>query len=298
MESQKTFDCYGRELTDAAAALMNFEKDHAKEIAGIVAEHDALEDQADILAAKLNEGKIDLGKRLTVFHAELQEAEAKVRADLQKAITTAAAKGQPLARFDDDAFELEIIGKLEKRARGILGLRVRALEILKMERDILAVKLQSSGLSQRPFFLRQQAAAEFFRALLSVSGMGVNINFGAPQFGESSRLDKELKRIDEHIAIAEGTAEHFETVGIVFTSANGSLELALSIPEKYFPQLLEAWGQMRIAGARKGGISLDQTGTVSWRGPRPESAPEKIITRQLHRGISGAVPPQRSRART
>ncbi|MFA5727228.1 MAG: hypothetical protein WC886_06275 [Saccharofermentanaceae bacterium] len=292
MESQKTFDCYGRELTDAAAALLNFEKNNAKEIAGIVAEHEGLTEKAERMAAKLNEEKVELEKRLGIFHAGLSAAESKIRADM---IATMGTPGKKTTHLDGDGFEQAIIGKIEKQARGILGLRGRALDILKMERDLVAVKLQASGLSQRPFFMRQQVAAEFFRALTSVSGMGVKINYGSPAFGETNRFDKELKRLDEHIAIAEGTAAHFDTVGHAFTFVDGSLELALSIPEKYFPQLLEAWTAMKIAGVKKGGVSLDQTGTISWRGPRPESASEAIVTRQLHRGISGTANPPRAR---
>jgi hypothetical protein len=292
MES-KTFDCYGNELTGALSALMNFERDRKREIEGIISEHDALEDRAERLATKLTEAKVELNKRLSTFHAELQEAESKVRADM---LATMGTPGKKTTHLGGDNFELEIVGKLEKRARGILGLRGRALDCLKLERDHAALRMEVSMIAEKPFRARQEAARNFFNSLLQVAQIGMKFTYADSNFDQASAWSKKVKELDGRLAIAADGADHFPTIGLTFTSVDGCLEFALQIPEKYFDQLLEAWGKMRIAGVKRGGISLDQQGVVSWRGARPEPAPE-THTRQTHDKLSGAVPPQRSRAR-
>lgn len=297
MEPQKTFDRYGDELTAAAAALVNFERNRRKEIDALVDEHDSLQRKAEALEGRLAQERADLDRRLSAFYQELSTREAKVRqdarAELERRVLAERGRRQEVP---EDALEREVVAALEKPARGIQALRGRALDILRMERELAGVRLRACEVAERPFRLRQLAALEFFHSLIRTAQISVPYAQGGGCLGETQRWSDEAKRLDERLGIASGELASFAPLGFSARTADAVLEFALQLPEGDFPQVFNAWRSVKLGGGRAAQLAFSQNRSLRWKFKRSRVVDQPRIV-QLSDFGSGSDDQQRASRR-
>ena len=291
MNDQKHFSEYGCELTSAAQALVGFEGAHRKEIADLVDDHQRITSKADDMAGKLAQAKADMDKRLGSFHQGLAEMEAKTLADLRAELgkKQKTKLGLRLAA-SDDALEQEVVAALEKKAHGILGLRGRYIDNLKLELELAELRLKAAMIAEKPFRLRQAAALGFFRALLGVAQIDVRHVESPSGFDMASALSDTIKRLTERLGIAAGTLEHFYPLHYQAASPDAILEFALQLPEATFAQVLTGWRTVRLGGGKTASLTYCQTGVLKWRFKRSRIAdqPRMISTSDFSSGGQSA----------
>lgn len=297
--NQKHFAMYGTELTGAAAALVNFERDRKREISDMIDNHDKLSRKIEHLDGKLAQERADMDARLSNFHRELAERETKTRADLRAELGRRSLTERGLALQGDDAIEEAILEALKKPARGILGLRGRAIEMLKLERELTELRLKAANIAERPFRLRQQAALDFFRELLAVAQIEVKYVQGGSDFGETSAASVKLKELNERLAIASGTWErNFYPVHFQTATADAVLEFALQLPENVFDQVFRAWQSVKLGGGKGASLTFNgRHGKLTWRFRRSKIMDAPRIAQIADFGSGSTTGEQTERAR-
>ncbi len=278
MESQRTFDRYGDELTAATAALVNFERDRRKEIDALVDEHDQLLRKAEVLEGRLAQERADLDRRLSAFYQELSTREARATSDLRAELERRAlAERGRRQEVPEDALEREVVAALEKPARGILALRGRALGIVGLERELAGLRLRACEVAEMPFRMRQRAALDFFHSLVGVAQVAVQYAQGGASLGETQRWSDEAKRLDARLGIASGELASFAPLGYSARTADAVLEFALQIPEEDFPQVLNAWRSVKLGGGRGAQLVFSQNRSLRWKFKRSRVADQPRI---------------------
>jgi hypothetical protein len=296
VEMQKHFSEYGTELTASAQALVEFERSHKRELAEIVDQHDRLSDKISSMENKLANERANLDGKLSNFHRELVERETKTRADLRAELgrKSLTEKGRKL-EMSDDAIEEEILSALEKSARGIMQLRGRFTDCLKLERDITALRLEAASIAERPFRLRQQAALSFFRSMLQVAQIDVKFIQGGSDFGETSAATAKLKELDARLAIVAGTWDRdFHPLTFKAVSADQVLEFALQLPETAFPQVFNGWRSVRLGGGKNATLTYNKN-RLTWRYRRSRVVDQPRITQIADFGRGSSSPDRPSR---
>lgn len=274
MEAQRSWQEAGGEAVAALAAMMD-EKGFRRQLEVIVQEREALEDKAEKLVVKLLQERTDLDKQKTVIFAGIREAEAKLRADMAKELGTPTPGKKPV-NYPDNYVDDVVIKAIEERAKKIVGLRKRALEVLQMERDLAKLRMEISLKAEAAFQARREPARRFLLALMQVAGVTVKYVIQDSSLGETQRWSDELKKLDEHLAITEGTAEHFWPLHYQAASADDCLSMALMVPEADVKQVIHAWRAVRLAGGKAATLSFDDRRVLRWRFKKGHLENERI----------------------
>ncbi len=295
MEAQCSWQEAGSEAVEALAVLVD-EKGFKRQLEAIVQEREALEDKAEKLEVKLLQERTDLDKQKTVIFAGMREAETKLRADMAKELGTTLVPGKKPVNYLDSYVDEAIIKALDERARKILSLRKRALGVMQMERDLAKLRMEISQKAEAAFQARREPARRFLLALMQVAGVSIKYVIQDSSLGETKRWSDEMKKLDEHLAIAEGTAEHFWPLHYQATSADDCLSMALMVPEADVNQVLHAWWAVRFAGGKAATLSYDDRRVLRWRFRKARLESERISIKSSDYD-SGSTDARRAEAR-
>ena len=263
----------------------------------MIDDHDRLQRKIEGMEAKLSQERADMDRRLSAFYQELSTRETKTRADLRAELGRLPVTKKGQALMGDDAIEEAVLEALEKPARGILGLRGRFIDCLKLERDITALRLEASQIAELPFRMRQQAALTFFRSMLAVAQIDVKFVQGGSDFGETSAATAKLKELDARLAIVAGEwARDFHPLTFKAVSADQVLEFALQLPETTFPQVFNGWRSVKLGGGKGATLTFNgRIGKLTWCFRRSKIADAPRITQIADFGWGSSSPERPSR---